>query len=335
MKPKRPLHIDRKNSSRYLFNARIMSLLLTLDQQGPIYLQIYKAIRQSITTGSLKKTHALPSTRELAQQLAVSRLTVTHAFDQLKSEGYIQSVPGSGTFVIFEPESLQKCIVASEVAAITRSTKSLSQFAKQIHDHFEDPFSSLLKALPVPYDFIYGVPDAGQLPWKIWQKLVNQCLQKASTRMLVYQPPGGLKKLREAIASYVQQTRGVKCDPEQIIITNGAHQAFDIITRVLVNANENVILEEPHYPILRNILNAAQAKIIAVPVDDDGICTDKVYKLKQPCKVIFLSPSHQFPTGVVLSLQRRQEIIAWAQKNNVYIVEDDYDGEFYYEGIRV
>jgi GntR family transcriptional regulator/MocR family aminotransferase len=183
----------------------------------------------------------------------------------------------------------------------------------------------------LPYDFRYGEPSYTDLPLETWSRLLGRRARRMSVRHLAYQPPGGAVELREALAGYLARARGVVCAPEQIVIVHGSQQAIDLTARLLVDPGDGVVLEEPHYTGFSFCLNAAGAKLLHVPVDDQGLCTDELAAIED-ARLACVTPSHQFPTGAVLSLPRRLALLDWAAQHDAYVLEDDYDGEFRFDG---
>ena len=183
------------------------------------------------------------------------------------------------------------------------------------------------QAPSLPYDFAYGRSDIEIFPFEMWRRVLLRCSRKASVSKLDYGPASGNMALREAICAHLRRSRAAICDPSQVIVVNGSQQALDLIARVLIEPNDSVAIEEPHYQGTREILRAAGARLLPVAVDRDGL---NPAKLPAKARLAFLTPSHQFPTGAVLSLARRLMLLQWARSSNAVIVEDDYDGEFRY-----
>jgi GntR family transcriptional regulator/MocR family aminotransferase len=179
------------------------------------------------------------------------------------------------------------------------------------------------------YDFAYGRSDLETFPFEMWRRILLRCARKAPVSELDYGPAGGNTALREAISSHLRRSRAVACDPSQVIVVNGSQQALDLIARVLIERGDRVAIEEPGYQGTREVLRAAGARLLPVAVDDEGLDPEN---LPRNARLAFVTPSHQFPTGATLSLARRVALLQWAERNNGVVIEDDYDGEFYYEG---
>jgi GntR family transcriptional regulator/MocR family aminotransferase len=180
-----------------------------------------------------------------------------------------------------------------------------------------------------PYDFAYGRSDVEKFPFEMWRRMLLRCARKTSVAELDYGPAGGSAALREALCAHLRRARAVECDPTQITIVNGSQQALDLIARVLIEKRDRVAIEDPNYQGTREILRAAGAHLLPITLDRDGL---NPQKLPLDARIAFVTPSHQFPTGAILPLARRLELLEWAKRANAVVVEDDYDGEFHYEG---
>lgn len=307
-----------------------MDIVVKLDSNlSPLHQQLYEELRQAILEGRLPPGRRIPSTREMAKSLGVSRSTVTQSYEQLLSEGYLETVIGSGTYVCNQlPDDLLNSQAVEIVDKITSSPIKLSQYGKillntenvpRVHDgKFE-------------ISFRYGRPAFNEFPIKLWRSLLSRyCC--ASLDWLDYSvEPLGYKPLREAIASYVSRVRAVNCEPEQILITNGTQQALDLIMRLLIEPGEVIALEEPGYLSARLIFQTYGLKLLPIAVDESGLLVSKLTSgTNQNIRLIYVTPSHQFPTGAILSLPRRLELLAWAAQNGTLIIEDDYDSEYRY-----
>lgn len=300
-----------------------MDLLIPLSRdREPLSRQIYLRLRTAIRSGTLRAGERLPATRELAEELHVSRTVVLAAYDQLLAEGYVFGRGGSGTYVSEE-------VILHPARAIEKPAKlRLSRFGAvaagaSAMDFPERPPGA------VRYDFSYRRTPVEGFPLETWQRILLRRARRASARKHDYGPPAGNLALREAIAAHLRRSRAVVCDASQVIIVNGSQQALDLITRVLLERRDGVAIENPQYQGAREIFRAAGARLCAVPVDGEGI---DPARLPQNAKLAFVTPSHQFPTGTILSLPRRYALLQWAKRANAVVVEDDYDGEFHYEG---
>lgn len=310
-----------------------MQLAIPLSKGGePLFRQIYAGLREAVLSGSLRAGEKLPSTRDLAKQLGVSRTVVLLAYDQLFAEGFAVGRGGSGTYVA---EGLAARGVAS--AGGTRAKRErnvarlkLSRFGAAAAEAAATVDYPGRRSARLRYDFVYGGRgDIETFPFEMWRRILLRHARKAPIRELDYGLAAGSLALREAIAKHVRRARAVRCDASQVIVVNGSQQALDLVARVLIERGDRVALEDPGYQGTTEILRAAGAGLAVVPVDRDGIVTAK---LPREARVAFVTPSHQFPTGAILPVGRRLALLGWARKADAVVVEDDYDGEFRYEG---
>lgn len=300
-----------------------MLLEIPLSREEILSRQIYLWLREAILLGKIRSEERLPATRVLAEQLGVSRTVIVEAYDQLLSEGFIEGRHGSGTYV--------SCEVTRAKPAEQKSSASLrlSHFGDAAVEAMPRVNLSRKRPAPLRYDFSYTRGMSQEFPLEAWRRILLRCVRKAPIQAFDYGPTAGNLALREAIASHLHRSRAVSCDASQVIIVNGSQQALDLVVRVLVERNSRVAIENPHYQGAREIFRAVGARLQPVPVDRDGI---DPAQLPRSARMVFVTPSHQFPTGAVLPLARRIALLAWAQSANAVIVEDDYDGEFRYEG---
>ena len=307
-----------------------MDFTLLLDPHSPVpcYQQIYAALRQKILTGQLAPRQRLPSTRALAQSLGVARATVTQSYDQLLSEGYLQTVVGSGTYVGDQlPETLLHAPGTEPVLSESPPSPVLSAYGQRLAEVAAGP--SLEPNTPI--SFRYGRPALDQVPLGIWRQLLSRHCRRAD--WLDYATdPMGYGPLRGAIAAYLTQARAVQCHPDQILITNGTQQGLSLATQLLVSPGDTVALEEPSYLSARRIFASQGANLHPIPLDGEGLEVDTLAEATDPIRLVYVTPSHQFPTGAVLSLPRRLALLAWAQRQGALILEDDYDSEYRYGG---
>ncbi|MGB6193268.1 MAG: PLP-dependent aminotransferase family protein, partial [Terracidiphilus sp.] len=243
--------------------------------------------------------------------------------EQLLAEGYVSGRQGSGTYVTgtLNLKPMQKWAGSA--------TFRLSRYGERVNAaHLElNHLKRSRRALR--YDFIYGRSNIDLFPFQAWRRMLLRNARMAPVRELDYGATAGSLELRESIAAYLKRSRGVQCDASQILILNGSAQALDLIVRVLVEAGDRIAVENPGYQGTREVLRAARARLRGVPVDGDGILADRI---PAGVRMVFVTPSHQFPTGAVLPLARRLALLDWAKRNRALIVEDDYDGEFRYGG---
>jgi GntR family transcriptional regulator/MocR family aminotransferase len=323
--------IDAKNShfeddaTRGIFIEPLsMDLAIPLTRGGdPLFRQVYQGLRRAILAGVFSAGERLPSTRDLAEQLGISRTVVLLAYDQLLAEGYVEGHHGSGTYVSGTLSGSRRG--KQEMQAPVR----LSRFGAAAMEAAEKvSFPDRTVARP-RYDFAYGRSDMSVFPFEAWRRLLARSALQASVRELDYGPACGVLSLREAICHHLRRSRAVECEPADVIVVNGAQQALDLVARVLVERGDRVAIEDPQYQGTREVLRAAGARLAPVPVDRDGLIPAK---LPESASLVFVTPSHQFPTGAVLPLARRIALLDWARRKNAVVVENDYDGEFHYEG---
>lgn len=289
-------------------------------------LGIYQSIKAQILDGSLRAGAFMPSTRTLADELGVSRSTVTAVYEQLAAEGYLETRQGRRASVAAgaAPAASSRRQETSE----TLLPRKLSAFGERVAAYADG--NAAAPETPGFIDFLYGALNADDFPMLAWRRAYNRVLVRRQA-LLSYDPPEGESALRNALQGYLHRARGLQCEASQIVIVHGSQQAIDLCTRLLVNARDRVVVEEPCYVMARRVFEAAGAAIVPVPVDDQGLDTAQLPG--QRCKLAYVTPSHQFPLGGVLPINRRKELLAWAQSQQAWIVEDDYDGEFRY-GMR-
>lgn len=307
----------------------------TLDGDGPLYQQVYRAARRAILSAELAPGTRVPSTRGLARDLGVSRNTVILAYDQLFSEGYLAAREGSGTFVASNlPDDLTESIRSDrgERRQADIFSPRLAAYGRRLLDLSDrQPLTWESRAAPLSFDFRYGRPNFFDFPHDTWCRVLARRARRASVKQLDYGPPAGRDELRSAIAEYLWRSRGVVCTPEQVVVVNGSQQALDLAARVLVDQGDRVVIEEPHYPGARLAFECAGAEVVAGELDGDGLRVDSL-PADRPIRLVYVTPAHQFPSGVNMPVQRRLEVLAWAEKVDTIIFEDDYDSEFRYSG---
>lgn len=302
-----------------------MQPVIPLSKQGgPLFRQIYGGLRQAILSGRLRAGDRLPSTREMADELGISRTVVLLAYDQLLAEGFATARAGSGTYVSeglngSAPDHPER----SASLRLSRYGRAAAHAAAGVDFPGRRP-------APLRYDFAYGGRgDIEAFPFAMWRRIMLRHMRKAPVRELDYGIAAGSSALREAIAVHLRRSRAVLCDSSQVIVVNGSQQALDLIARVLVEPGNRVVIEEPQYQGTREIFRTAGARLHPVAVDRDGL---DPHKLPKRARLAFVTPSHQFPTGAILPLPRRLALLDWARREHAVLVEDDYDGEFRYDG---
>ena len=287
---------------------------------------LHRQLRDAILDGRLQPGARLPATRALAQRLGVSRNTMLAAYDLLLSEGYLLARPGSGTFVADTLPALRRGRAApKEAGAAPRRDPRLVPLNVPGAD-----LAPTLQPRAARDDFRVGLPDVGAFPFDIWRRLSDRALRRVARQTADYADPQGQGALREAIAAHVSFTRAVGCTADDIVVTAGAQQAFGLLARILVVPGRTVVaVEQLFYPSLREAMLAAGAKVVTVPTDDEGLCVDRI---PPEARVVCVTPSHQFPTGVAMSPPRRAALLAFARARNAVLIEDDYDSEFRFAG---
>lgn len=294
-------------------------MFLELDGQGPRYAQLIRALKAAILDGRMLADSRLPPTRELARELELSRTTVLVAYEQLRAEGFIEGRIGSGSYVA----SLRALPAPHPPARAVAPPTRYALRARQV----EDP-----RPAHCHYDKRHNLQYCNALVnpslYRIWGRELEHA---AASMEWVKADPAGLPALRQQVCDYLGRRRGVLATPEDVLIVSGAQQAFSLTARVLLEEGDTAVLEEPHYFALRHALSTHGANLLPVHVDDQGLICGELPVAASP-RLICVTPSHQFPTGAVLSLPRRLELLHYAEQRHCWILEDDFDGEFRYDG---
>jgi GntR family transcriptional regulator/MocR family aminotransferase len=305
-------------------------LLLQLDpERGPLHRQIYAELRARILDGRLAPGERLPSTRLLAALLSVGRNTVLEAFEMLLAEGYLVARRGSGTYVTDSLPDLSPGRAAEPPPAGPPPPLRLSAWAERALSSRVQPPASPPSEARLGVHFRSGLLPETPFPWPIWERLARLRLAYPRVAEFQYGQPLGLPELREAIASHVGRARGVRCTAEQVMVTSGSQGVLDFTTRTLLNPGDAVALEEPGYPGASRAFSASGARLVPVPVDEQGL---QPAALPPEARLLYLTPSHQYPTGAVLPIARRLAILEWARRAGAWVLEDDYDSEYRYAG---
>jgi GntR family transcriptional regulator/MocR family aminotransferase len=292
----------------------------------PLYRWLYEQLRAAILAGRLRPGARLPATRDAGEMYKLSRATVVTAFEQLKSEGYVEGRTGSGTYVAkVLPEQLLHAGGLREEGRLPHRRISLSAYAKRLQ-----PFRPL-PMQPVRA-FRANQPALDLFPTALWAQVASRRLRRASTKLLAGGETLGYRPLREAVAEYLNTSRGVRCTPEQVLIVSGALEGLDRTARLVLNPGEPAWMEEPGYPSAAAVLRAVGAKVCGVPVDGEGLNLERGIRRRPHPRLVYVTPAHQFPLGVAMSLRRRLALLEWARKAGVLIFEDDYDSEYRYSG---
>ncbi len=305
----------------------MLQLRLGDAADGPMNQRLYRAVREAILDGTLAGDSRLPASRDLAAELGIARNTVVHVYAQLQAEGYTHSRQGNGTFVTASlPDAYLATGRSRRHAASGPSGPLLSPRGADI----------VGRASASPYQwgaFMPGVPDVTEFPHRKFGRIFSSLWRNPPPELLTYAYGGGLPALREALAEHLALTRSVDCDPSQIIITEGLHQAIDLTSRLLAVPGDIAWIENPGYWGARTVLRANGIDIAPQPVDAEGMQLPATAEsVEAPPRLIFVTPSHQYPLGSVMSLARRRQLLALARRWGSWIIEDDYDSEFRFSG---
>jgi GntR family transcriptional regulator/MocR family aminotransferase len=311
---------------------------IELDRRQGLSRQLYQALRLRVLDGRLASGTRLPASRDLAAALGVSRNSVVRAYDQLFAEGFIEGRVGDGTYVAQLPQTALPAKTPGKKTPAALSTNWLDlpvvPSAKATRSAALGRIEKNHLALPPsgpPRAFRVGVPAFDLFPFEVWAKLNAAFWRKPDLQQLCYGDPAGDERLRGLIAAYLRSSRGMQCTAEQIVITSGAQQGISLCAQLLVEPGDGVAIENPGYRAAGHAFAVAGAQLHGVAVDSEGIDCAELAGLSD-CRLAYVTPSHQYPTGVVMSLARRLELLAWAERNQGWIVEDDYDGEYRYSG---
>ena len=319
---------------------------IELDRRHGLTRQLYQALRQRVLDGRLVSGTRLPASRDLAAALSISRNSVVRAYDQLYAEGFIEGRVGDGTYVAQlpqTPEAAKKLSTKVSTGFSTGLSPGLStnwldspviSSSQVIHSAALGRVENNHLPLPPtgpPRAFRVGVPAFDLFPFDVWAKLNAAFWRKPDLQQLCYGDPAGDERLRGLIAAYLRSSRGLQCTAEQIVITSGAQQAISLCAQLLVTPGDGVAIENPGYRAAGHAFAVAGGRLHGVAVDSEGIDCAALNAIEQ-CRLAYVTPSHQYPMGVVMSLARRLELLAWAERTGGWIIEDDYDGEYRYSG---
>ncbi len=309
--------------------ATPISPIIAVDRSAgpPLHQQVYDGYREAILRGDLRPGQKIPSSRELATQIQISRFPVLHAYAQLLAEGYFESLVGSGTFISATlPEQMMSLehhangrpAALSGCRPVSRRTTLYPRFEWNAHLRGWGAF---------------GVhqPAFDQFPFQIWSSLVARHSRNPHASAIHNINPLGSERFREEICAYLRTSRGVKCDPAQIMVVSGSQQALDITARVLLDPGDSVLIEEPGYGLERTLLAASGCRLNLVPVDDEGMDVTRGIRMYPDAKAAFVTPSHHYPLGSTMSATRRLLLLNWAQAFGAWVIEDDYDSEYRFD----
>ena len=326
----------------------VVHLELDPEAPTPMYRQVYEGLREAILSGRLARGARLPSSRALAADLGVARNTVLAAFDQLRSEGYLQGRRGGGTrarevipdalVTVRDAPRRDRSPATSRgsrsVQSASRATASPSPERPRLSERGRTLVTSgatLIRAAGPHVPFELGVPAHDAFPRRLWGQLTGRRWRRGDVDLGELEPAGEAS-LRAAIAEYLATARGVRCTADQVFVLNGAQQALHLVAQLLLDPGDRVWIEEPGYVGARVAFESAGARLVPVPVDDDGLDVAGGVRLSRDARLAYVTPSHQFPLGVVMSASRRLQLLGWARENGAWIIEDDYDSEFRYTG---
>ncbi len=310
-----------------LVSKRTTAFELTLplrDEETSAYRQLYEALRLEILEGRLGPGARLPATRDLARQYQLSRGTIVNTFELLKSEGYLEGSVGSGTYVSkVLPDALLQVTVDQRRPQPERNPRRrISDFAKRVRlFSFESRPARAFRA---------NIPALDLFPTSLWAQIAARRLRRVSTNLLAGCDPMGYRPLREAITDYLTTSRGVRCVPEQVAVVSGVQEALDLVARLFLNPGDRVCMENPGYVGAAMLFESVGAKISAMPLDSEGM--ELGASGLRGARLVYVTPGHQFPLGISMTLPRRLLLLEWARKNGALIFEDDYDSEYRYSG---
>jgi GntR family transcriptional regulator/MocR family aminotransferase len=306
-------------------------MMISLDGRGPLHRQVYRALQDTILRGEMSPGARLPSSRALAEDLGVSRTVILLAYEDLLAESYTETRAGAGTFVSsrIQPGLPENAGFgpATEAAGVKRPV--LSRYARRAISQKPDAVYPGKRDLGLRFNFGYSVSELDPQIVRLWRRLLSKHVTDSSS---YYPPPQGEPGLRAAVARHAGRARGVRCDPEQVLIVSGSQQSLDLAGKVLIDPGDHVLIEEPQYHGARTAFLAMGARLDLCPVDEDGFDIRKrPANGRTTARLVYVTPSHQMPTGAVMPAARRLELLAWAQENGAYVIEDDYDSEFRYK----
>jgi len=303
----------------------LASIALDPGDDQPLHRQLYFALRDAILESRLLPGARLPSSRALAQDLGVSRNTVLAAFEQLLAEGYIEGRVGAGSFVSQQlPEETLNARAAAGTEAAARTAPGPSARGLRLMQ-LKGPGSR-------PRAFAPGLPELASFPFEDWARLLARFWRDPPKSLLIGGEAAGYRPLRAALAAYLGAARAVRCTPEQVFVVSGAQQALDLAARALLDPGDRVWVEDPGYPGLNGALIASGAELVPVPVDEEGLMVREGRARAERARMASVSPSHQYPLGVTMSLPRRLALLEWAREADAFVLEDDYDSEYRYAG---
>jgi GntR family transcriptional regulator/MocR family aminotransferase len=313
---------------KYPGGALLPTLLFDRNSKTPISVQLGCALREMILSGELKPGQRLPSSRTLASDQGISRTTAISVYEQLTAEGLIRSSIGAGAFVAEALHGSQPAPSAGSGDSDSRRPPRLAHLSSEASEHYFPRISHPESPRP----FITGMAAFDEFPMALWSSLAARYWRRPRGLVLGYPPAEGAMELRRAVATHLRANRGVVCDPEQVFIFNGAQDAFNRIGNMLLDPGDTVWIENPGPIGARNSLISSGAKLVPLPIDGEGIDVAEGLRIDPDFRLAFVTPAHQHPLGVTMSLTRRFELLRAAERAGAWIIEDDYVGEFHYAG---
>jgi len=297
---------------------------IDLSGAEPLHRQIYEQLRRAILNGQLASGTALPSTRRFAETLGISRTTVVCAYEQLLAEGYIEGKSGAGTYVaLLLPEDAPLKNTPRQSSATPADDRPLSMAG----EYFKRVMQARQPLGVISTTFPLGIPDVQAFPLRDWQRAVITSQQRLKHDLLLSAEPAGYRPLREALAAYLRTARAVNCTADQILILRGTQQAIALTAQLLLEKGDPVWVENPGYRMAWLALESLGATLVPLSVDSGGIALEDGLTLDRPAKLVYVTPSHQFPLGITMKLPRRLALLHWAAQSGAWILEDDYDSE--------
>ncbi len=300
--------------------------VIAMDRRStrPLHVQIYRALRDAITRGSLRAGQRVPSSRAMSAELNVSRITILNAFAQLLAEGYFETRKGAGTFVSRAlPEQLLQC--KQPMAARPQKASGPRAIARRALLCPVEPAPPWVAGLGA---FAVHQPAFDEFPFAVWSRLVTYHSKGPSARAIHCIDPMGSRRFREAICGYLRTARAVQVEPEQVMVVSGSQQALHLTASVLLDPGDAVWMEEPGYRLARNVFAAAACRPVAIPVDEEGLNVAAGMRRCAHARAAYVTPSHQYPLGSTMSARRRVQLLNWAQSHGAWVIEDDYDSEY-------
>ena len=321
---------------RRMCGSFVPPISLDPSKDHPIYRQLYDWFQRAIASGQLRPGQRVPSTRALAAELNVSRLPVLNAFEQLRAEGYLETFAGSGTCVA---GSIPQESIASAPREIPgKSARKIADAPPRKGSRKIADCLSARIAVPQPWlsirsAFRMHLPALNQFPVDLWARIVARHVRKTTKSHMAYGDPMGYAPFREAIAEYLGAVRAVRCEPSQVMVVAGSQLGLQLSARVLVNPGEPVWMEDPGYFGARYAFATVGARLMPVPVDEEGLNVEQGIRRCPKARAVYITPSHQYPLGTTMSASRRMQLLNWASRSGAWIIEDDYDSEYRF-GIR-